>query len=70
MFKIALYGSYGDVQFVRLALLDLGHVVEHLPGLPDLYLFMLNCTESCVSRCKFSLGTLQDERVLTLILLA
>jgi hypothetical protein len=51
-------------------MLDLGHIVEHIPGLLDLILFLANDMSVVhVVRCGLTRGTLSDERVLALILL-
>jgi hypothetical protein len=50
-------------------MLDLGYIVEHIPGLLDLILFWANDVSVVhVSRCGLTHGTLSDERVLALIL--
>ena len=49
-------------------MLDLGHIVEHIPGLPDLILFWMNDVSVIrVSRCGITHGTLSGKHVLTLI---
>jgi hypothetical protein len=49
---------------------DLGHMVEHIPGLLNLILFLANDVSVVhVFRCGLTSGTLSDERVLSLILL-
>jgi hypothetical protein len=51
-------------------MLDLGHMVEHISGLPDLILFLANDVSVVhIFRCGLTRGTLLDERVLALILL-
>jgi hypothetical protein len=51
-------------------MLDHGHMVEHIPGLPDLILFLVNDVSVVhVVRCGLTCGTLSGERVLALILL-
>ena len=49
-------------------MLDPGHMLEHIPGLPDLILFWINDVSVIrVSRCGITRGTLSGKRVLTLI---
>jgi hypothetical protein len=49
---------------------DLGHMVEHIPGLPDLILFLANDVSVLHAfRCGLTCGTLSDGHVLALILL-
>jgi hypothetical protein len=51
-------------------MLDLRHMVKHIPGLPDLILFLTNNVSVVhVFKCGLTRGTLSDERVLALILL-
>jgi hypothetical protein len=51
-------------------MLDLGLMVEHIPGLPDLILFLANDVSVVhVFRCGLKHGTLSSKRVLALILL-
>jgi hypothetical protein len=51
-------------------MLDLGHTVEDIPGLPDLVLFLANDVSVVhIFRCRLTHGTPSDERVLALILL-
>jgi len=48
---------------------DLGHVVEHILGLPDLISFSANDVSVVgVSRCELAHGTLLGEYLLALIL--
>ena len=48
---------------------DLGHVVEHILGLPDLISFSANDVSVVgVSRCELARGTLLGEYLLALIL--
>ena len=50
-------------------MLDLGHVVEHILGLPDLISFSANDVSVVgVSRCELAHGTLLGEYLLALIL--
>jgi hypothetical protein len=62
-------------QYIRdckryVCMLDLGHMVEHIPGLPDLILFLANNVSVVhVLRCGLTSGMLSGKRVLALILL-
>jgi len=50
------------------AYVDSGHMLEHIPGLPDLILFWMNDVSVIrVSRCGITRGTLSGKHVLILI---
>jgi hypothetical protein len=51
-------------------MLDIGHMVEHVPELPDLIVFLTNDVSVIrIFRCGLTRGMFSGERVLPLILL-
>ena len=70
LYKTALCGLFGNVfdckRYVHM--LNLGRMLEHIPGLPDLILFWMNDVSVIrVSRCGITRGTFYGKHVLTLI---
>jgi hypothetical protein len=70
MTKIALYGFLVICVSVNgMCMLDFGHLMKHVLGLPDLLSFYMNLHWSNVSRCGLACGVSRDGAVLALILM-